>query len=164
MSVPKMGLVQLYVRMNLIQNNAPHLIFEQPYTDNFILRISQYSPNNIDCVEPKESNYDSILTNPEIEDDDNDDNNDEEEDDNHVVEWGDSEDSSSEDIDDELEEGYDGDRIIDHAVSHRDQYNSFIDFGEIHPTKNMHDTTDFAPADYSLYEPPVSADGPLAEH
>jgi hypothetical protein len=99
MSVPKMGLVQLYVRMNLIQNNASHLISEQSCTDNFIPRTSQYSPNNIDCAEREESNYDPIPTDSEIKDDDNDDNNDDEEkkeeEDDYVVERGDSEDFSS---------------------------------------------------------------------
>jgi hypothetical protein len=153
--------------MNMIQNNTSHLISEQPCIDNFILRTSQHSPNNIDYVEPEESNYDPIPTDPEIEDDDNDDNDEEEEedeDDDYVVEREDSEDSSSEDIDDELEKDYDGDKIIDRVVSHRDQYNSFIGLGEIHPTRSMHDTIDFAPTYNSLYESRVSADGPLVEH
>jgi hypothetical protein len=134
------------------------LISEQPCTDNFIPRTSQYSPNNIDCAESEESNYDSIPTDPKIEDDDNDDNDEEEEDeDDYVVD-------RDEDIDDELEEDYDGDEIVDRVVSRRDQYNPFISLGEIHLTRSMHDTTYFAPADYSLYEPRVSADGPLVEH
>jgi hypothetical protein len=45
-----------------------------------------------------------------------------------------------------------------------DQYNPFIGRGEIHPARSMHDTVGWAPAYYSLYEPLVSADGPLAEH
>jgi hypothetical protein len=45
-----------------------------------------------------------------------------------------------------------------------DQYNPFIGRGEIHPVRSMHDTAGWAPAYYSLYEPRVSADGPLAEH
>jgi hypothetical protein len=95
MSVSKIGLVQLNVKMNLTQNNAPHLIFEQSCTDNFIPRISQYITNNIDYVEPEESNYVLIFSSLKIEDDDN------EEEEDYVVERGDSEDSSSEDIDDE---------------------------------------------------------------
>jgi hypothetical protein len=63
-----------------------------------------------------------------------------------------------------LEEDYDDDEILDRVVSYRDQYNLFISLGEIHPIRSMHDTTNFATADYSLYEPHVSADGPLAEH
>jgi hypothetical protein len=61
-------------------------------------------------------------------------------------------------------EDYDGDEIIDHVVSRMDQSNSFIGRGEIHPARSMHNTVCWAPADYSLYEPRVSADGPLAEH
>jgi hypothetical protein len=76
----------------------------------------------------------------------------------------DNEDSSSDDIDVELEKNYDGDEIIDRAVSHKDQYNLFIDLGEIHPARGMHDTTEFAPWDYNLYKPCVCVDGPLAEN
>jgi hypothetical protein len=65
MSVPKMGLVQLYIRMNLIQNNIPHLISEQLCTDNFIPRTNQHSTNNIDCAESEEIKFDQILIDPE---------------------------------------------------------------------------------------------------
>jgi hypothetical protein len=144
------------------------LISEQSCTDNFIPRTSQHSPNNIDCAEPEESNYDPIPTDSEIKDDDNEDNNDDEEEkeeeDDYVVKRGDSEDFFSRDIDDEIEEDYDGDEIVDRVVSCRDQYNPFIGLGEIHPTRSMHDTTDFSLAHYNLYEPRVSADGPLIEN
>jgi hypothetical protein len=94
---------------------------------------------------------------PRIEDD-------EEEEDEYIVEQGESEDFSLDDIDDELEDNYDSDEIVDCAVNRRDQYNLFIGLGEINLTRSMHDTTNFAPTDYSLYEPRVSADGPLAEY
>jgi hypothetical protein len=55
-----------------------------------------------------------------------------------------------EDINDELDE-YDGDEIVDCVVSRKDQYNPFIGLKKIHPARIMHDTTDFAPTDYSLY-------------
>jgi hypothetical protein len=61
-------------------------------------------------------------------------------------------------------EDYDGDEIIDHAVSRMDRYNLFIGREKIHPARSMHDTIGWASADYSLYEPRVSIDGPLAEH
>jgi hypothetical protein len=40
----------------------------------------------------------------------------------------------------------------------------FIGWGEIHPVRSMHDTVGWAPTDYNLYEPRVSANSPLAEH
>jgi hypothetical protein len=45
MSVAKMRLVQLYVRMNLIWNNAPHLISEQLCIENFVPRTKSICPN-----------------------------------------------------------------------------------------------------------------------
>jgi hypothetical protein len=85
------------------------------------------------------SNYLSIPTHQEEEEDDDDD----DDDDDYNVESDDSE-NFLEDLDVELED-YDGDEIIDHAVSRMDQYNLFIGRGEIHPARSMHD-------------------GPLAEH
>jgi hypothetical protein len=63
----------------------------------------------------------------------------------------------------ELEE-YDDDEIIDHAVSRMDRYNLFIGRRKILSARSMHDTVGWASADYSLYEPRVSIDGPLAEY
>jgi hypothetical protein len=61
-------------------------------------------------------------------------------------------------------EDYDGDEIIDHAVSRMDRYNLFIGRKKFHSARSMHDTIGWAPVDYSLYEPRVSVDGPLVEH
>jgi MuDR family transposase len=102
------------------------------------------------------SNYLPIPTDQEEEEDDDDD------DDDYNVESDDSE-NFSEDLDVELED-YDGEEIIYHVVSRMDQYNMFIGREEIHSARSMHDTIGWAPADYSLYEPRVSVDGPLAEH
>ena len=58
----------------------------------------------------------------------------------------------------------DEDEIVDVAVSRREQYNPFIGLGETHPTSSVHDTRDFKHADYSLYGPSVSVDGPITEN
>jgi hypothetical protein len=82
-----MRLIQLYVRMNQIQNNASHLISQQSCVENFVPRTTQHALNTIGCVQSEESNYVPIPTDQKIEDDDNDDNDDdEEEDDKYIVE------------------------------------------------------------------------------
>jgi hypothetical protein len=92
--------------------------------------------------------------------DDEDDN----EDEDYIVERGDSEDSSSEDIDGVLNDDDEDDEIIDVAVRRREQYNPFIGLGDVHPTRSMNDSSGFRPADYSLYETLSCADGQIAEN
>jgi hypothetical protein len=79
-----------------------------------------------------------------------------EDDDDYNIDSRDNE-NSSEDLVAESED-YDGDEIVDHAVSCMDQYNPFIGQREIHPIRSMHDTAGWALAYYILYEPRVSSD------
>ena len=96
---------------------------------------------------------------------DNDTDDDELDDQDYVVKRGDSENSSSEDIDGQFgDDDDDGDGIVDIVVTRKEHYNLFIGLGETHSTRIMHDTSYFASADYSLYEPVVSGDDLIAEN
>jgi hypothetical protein len=145
MTILKMRIVQLYVIMNSVQNNWHNevimgcqfggnnvhvLTSQQSNIDNSLNITSQPVNNTLDCSQSRGSNYLPISTDQEEEEDDDNDYN---------VESEDSKDFS-EDLDMELEEDYDGDEIIDHAVSRMDRYNPFIGRREIHPARSMHDT------------------------
>jgi hypothetical protein len=139
MAISKMKIVQLYVRMNYVQNNwrnevimdsqsgssnAPMLTSQQSNIDNYLNITSQPVNNTLDCAQPGGSNYLPIPTDQEEEDNNDDD------DDYYYYNNVESEDSEnfSDNLDVELED-YDGDEIIDHAVSRMDQYKLFIGRG-----------------------------------
>ena len=167
-SVPNMRMVQLYVKMHPITDNQ-FFMGNEPGSSNAFEIGSQSVQIPIGCSQPEQSirNPSPININENVErdiDDDGDSDDDESDGEEYVVEHGDSEDSSSEDIDGQLGvDDDDGDEIVDTAVTRREQFNPFIGLGENHPTRSMHDTSNFVPADYSLYGPRVSVDGPFAE-
>jgi hypothetical protein len=153
MVISKMRIVQNNWHNEIIMgsqfgcSNAHVLTSQQSNIDNSLNITNQPVNKTLNCAQPGGSNYLLIPTDQEEE---------EEDDDDYNVE--------SKDLDVELEEDYDSDEIIDHAVSRMDGYNPFIGLGEIHPARNMHDTVGWAHVEYSLYESRVSADGPLAEY
>ena len=163
MCVRKMGLIQLYVKMNPITNN-PVFSGNEPSSNNQHSPVISQSPPT--PIVPGSVNMHIDNENDQHNSDyDGGSDDDESDDEDYVKERGESESSSSEDIDGKLPVGEDDeDEIVDVAVSRREQYNPFIGLGETHPTSSVHDTRDFRPADYSLYGPRVSVDGPIAEN